>query len=426
MELIKSQEEKIRKRVIVLCLVSWIGLYFSITNHSIAIVVFVINLASLLFLNKQEIFCELMFLLPFTMIYKLNPASTSLFTYLTLVTAIRLLVAKPKISMTHLSMLFFVAFYFLLRMGTAFTDYIKLISNLLLLECFTLFVKRENFSKIILSLAFGIIASSIIGLRKTTWPALSAFFSSMKAEYINGEEVARFTGLYLDPNYYSIIVIICIFGILLFTYLKEINGKLGMAIVITIIIFGFMTYSRSLYLCFAAVLIFICFIRIRGKKYVSTIFAIILFLIVGIYYATESGIIENILYRFQAEDISNNRFSIWGEYLEEISNNSMILFFGTGLDGGYLNNHGAHNFYIESIYYIGIIGTLLYYTICIMLQMNTSDHMFSRSILNYSLTVILLALFAALGMLFQFDFVYILMINWIVLNTDMSKIKTRG
>src|SRR5699024_7485859 len=110
-----------------------------------------------------------------------------------------------------------------------------------------------------------------------------------KAEYINGEEVARFTGLYLDPNYYSIIVIICIFGILLFTYLKEINGKLGMAIVITIIIFGFMTYSRSLYLCFAAVLIFICFIRIRGKKYVSTIFAIILFLIVGIYYATESG-----------------------------------------------------------------------------------------------------------------------------------------
>ena len=66
----------------------------SVYNHSFSLVVFALNILSIFFLNTTELYCEMFFLFPYTMIYKYSVGSTSLFTYLTLVFMVALLIKK--------------------------------------------------------------------------------------------------------------------------------------------------------------------------------------------------------------------------------------------------------------------------------------------------------------------------------------------
>lgn len=419
---VKSNHSVIRPRVPIICIISAVGIYFSITNPPIALVIFALNVASLFVFNEQEIFCEMLFLLSFTMIYKYTPAAASLFTYLSLIAVFRLLLAKRKIdTRIWISILIFVIFL-LIGVGDATANFIKIVSNLLLFAFFAKVIKREMFPKLIISLSLGEVVSSFIGLQKNTWSALSLFFSSMKEEYINGEKMARFTGLYLDPNYFSIMVALSIFGILLFMYLKEISPRIGLPIFISLIVFGCLTYSRLFYLSMATIFVIIVVMRFKTGKYFSTILLAALFIVIFFTFADQYGIIDNIMYRFNAEDISNNRFNLWIDYLKAISSSGRILFFGVGLDGGFLNNIGSHNFYIECIYFLGCVGSILYfYTIGLIIRTRVQP-LFKRHIINYSITVVTMAMFMTLGMLFQFDFIYIMMINWIFLNTNIKRV----
>ena len=83
--------EQVRMRLFLICFASMGGLYLSVYNHSFSLLVFALNILSIFFLNTTEMYCEMFFLFPYTMIYKFNVGSTSLFTYLTLVFVLVLL-----------------------------------------------------------------------------------------------------------------------------------------------------------------------------------------------------------------------------------------------------------------------------------------------------------------------------------------------
>lgn len=419
-----TSSHDIRARVVILSLISAAGLYLSISYHPIAVAVFALNLVSLLFLNDREVFWQMLFLLPFTTVYKYSTASTSLFTYLSLVAVCRLFVNNMRATKHFIVALLLFAIVSVIGIGSAMVSFIKLVSNVFLLWFFVRVVKRETFPQMVLAISLGEVVSSLIGLRKTTWPALASFFYSLKEEHIGGVKVARFTGLYLDPNYYSIIVIVCLYALLLFMYKKEISYKLGVPLFVALIVFGCMTYSRTFYIALVCVLVAIIAIRFRNGAFASTLAIGAVFFVAFAYYEGQSGVIESILSRFQREDISSGRFGIWKMYLDEIGNSLRILTIGAGLGASLPGNVGAHNFYIETVYHIGLLGAAIYFWLLYTILKRRPGAYFKRSLGNWALTGVLMFIFATLGMFFQFDFAYILMLNWIILNTDMRKTTT--
>lgn len=414
-------KHRVGKRVWVSCIISFLGIYAAISSHTIALVVFIINLATIAWFNEQEIFCELMFLMPFTMIYKINAVSTSLFTYLVLVATLVFLLKRGRIEQRIIPPFLFMAMYMLIGVGNNFADYMKLLINIMLTLLFTDMIRRENFSRVVLSLSLGVILSSFVGLRKSSWPTLAGYFSNMKEEYINGVMKYRFTGLYMDPNYFSIIIMICIFGLLCFVYLKEIDFKIGIPMTIALIVFGILTYSRLFYVCLLFVFIIIFIIRIKvTQKVGSSIFIALLTIGLGLFSADKYGIINNIMYRFYANDISNNRFIIWNNYLSYLGNSLKTLFLGDGIGAPYYYGVGPHNFYIEIIYYLGIIGGIVYLFLYASILFKKQDRIIKRGILDYAMTFVLLIMFGTLGMLFSNDFPFIVMMDWVFLNIGIQ------
>lgn len=421
--MVAGKENYVRLRTWLVCLISCVGIYLGITKHSIMIVVFAINILSLFFLNINEIFCELFFLLPFTMIYKLNPASTSLFTYLCIITVGYLVLnGNNKFSRKWIYLIMIYVLYSFVGMGSNITAYIKLISSFFLGMICIRRIERKCFSKIPIFLGSGIIVSSFIGLRKTEWSELGAFFSDLNSEYIAGVKTYRFSALYVDPNYFSILVMVCLMAIIIFMYEKEIKGIVGVSLAVPLIVFGCLTYSKIFYIALAIGLMFVFMIRIKiSGKVLSSSFILLFVIIVGYFIADYYGIITNIVARFSAEDISNKRFFIWGNYFEYFRTSWKTLFFGDGIGASYYMEMGPHNFYIELIYFLGIIGAVLYLSIC-WEMLNLRRCIVKRTFLNYAVLIILLIMFSTLGVLFSNDFIFLLIIVWMSMNVNMINV----
>ena len=412
-----------KDRTFFLCLFSAAGIYFSINMHRISILIFAVNIISLLFLSYTEIFCELFFLFPFMMVYKMSPSSTSLFTYLMMGSVFFLYIRYRVRIKIHFLVLFLIFLFYLLAGSTNnITGCIKLLFGLLLVYFFVMHIQREYFAIIILYMSLGTFFSALIGLRKNSWPALRSFYSDLNAEYINGTRTHRFSGLYQDPNYFSIIIIICILCLLIFAYLKELNIYFAHALSIILAVFGLLTYSKIFYVILVAIILILISIRIKssGKLLESSIIAAVI--ICAFYYlAYRYGIIANILYRFRADDISNNRYAIWSNYISYFGQSLKTLIVGDGIGCGVLGRAGAHNFYLELIYYLGLIGGSIYISLCLYL-LKAGKKIEQYRPLNFSLLLLMNVVSLTLGMLLNNDFPFILMSIWIVMNTDIKRL----
>lgn len=415
--------EVIRTRLALFCFVSMAGLYLSIYSHQISLLVFIFNFLSIFFLNTTELYCELFFLFPYTMIYKYSTGSTSLFTYLTLIFMVVFLARnKFLIKKDFLFCWALLAVYMVVGVGSNITDYIKLLNMAVIVSLFTSLIKRENYHDIVLYVCFGTVTSALIGMRKSSWPALASFFSNLKTEHINGVRVYRFTGLYMDPNYFSILLITCLVSLLAFTFKKEIKSGLAIFLSIALVFFGCLTYSRLFYLSLIIALFIVLILRIKTTgKLLGSIGVLLLALAAGIFFVAKTGILSNILFRFNLNDISNNRFNIWGQYLSYFNSSVKTFLFGDGIGASYYNRMGPHNTYIEMVYFLGVIGSTIYISMywCILRKGRRGVQ---RRLLNYSLLFVLMIMAATLGMLFSNDFGFLMMLVIILMNTNLSSI----
>lgn len=419
----KKSYDLIRPRVLGMSLLSAGGLYLGVSYHLVAILVFALNIMGMLFFNTQEIISLMFFLMPFTMIYKINPASTSLFTYLSLCVVLILFYKKRFRLHGTKKYIFILSFltYAFIGVGSNYTIYIKMITSFLLAIMFTDLIDRTSFPKICILLSLGTVVSGIIGLQKNEWPALKTFFSDLNYETINGVRISRFSALYLDPNYYSILVIACLLSLLIFILLKEINLYIGVSVIAPLLIFGCLTYSKLFYISLTIIVLAFLLILMKNSRHpVWGIVGMTIICIFAIKIAIGKGIVDNILARFDKEDISNNRFYIWSRYLEYILSSARVLLFGEGIGAPYYQMVGPHNTYIEMLYFLGALGSSLY---CASISsiIATRKVFFRRSFSNYLMLITFLIEIATLGMLFSNDLIYLVVIVWMVMNTDLAQ-----
>lgn len=365
-------------------------------------------------------FYNLLILMPYAMVFKLSSGSTSLWTYYMLFAAVLVAMRVKRINAKVLTLLLCFVVYTVFGVKGAVTDWIKQIAAVLLLYFFVKTADIEDAKNYTAAYGLGLLGSSIIGLNKVTNPAIVKYFSSLKSEYINGVSTYRFTGLYLDPNYYAVgLVLILFLGILLLVN-KKAPKAVFIPMLLALLYFGFLSYSRMFIISVALAVVFFTGYLLKGRKGVGIAVAFAVIIGVMIYFiGTQTTLIDGLLSRFGRADISNNRFNIWSSYMNYIVGTSHVLFLGTGLGSPYYNGVGPHNTFIEVLYFMGVVGSVLYYYL-LGIIMTCRREIKRRKMIHYALLLVFLVMISTLGFFKTNDFLFCFMFVWLGMNLDVK------
>lgn len=389
----------------------FIFIYMGTSNSNFILIVFAINVFTICKGNYKMIFSQLFFLLPFSMIYKTGPGTTSLFTYGMFLTGIFVFIRGKRMPGALIFMLIFFFSYIASTISSSFSSFYRILSGILCLIVFVQNVKISDIRDIIISSSLGIIGSSYMGLLKMSNSSIQKYFTEFNSEWINGEQFYRFSGLFPDPNYYSISVIITLFMVLVLLHAKSLNKILGFGLISVMVYFGSRSYSRIFTICIVVFALYFMYYYMKNTKYKFIGYCIgIVILYFGILQLQETTFYENMYARFQEDDITNGRTNITRAYLDVILNDQSILFKGKGLDGGLVKFMGAHNTYIEILYFIGIFGSILF--LFLLLSIFRLRGKFTQGLNKYNLLLVFIIGIGSLGYFTHSDLYFYLMFVW--------------
>jgi len=396
-----------------------LSLIIGVRDHRLMLIAFAFSLVNMVMGRNLYVICQLFFLLPFTVIYKSGPTTSSYFAY-TIILFSAFLVFQSKVNVGKIAL---IAIYLLVGLTNKFDIWLKMISGMIILLYFVKNVSRDSFKYIAISFAVGVIISSIIGLDKMSSPLLSEYYKSFNNEYIAGDVVYRFSGLYYDPNYYSITVACSIFFITSLIVVKDIKAIVGIPLVIALTYFGTISYSRLFLVAIILIYASQTWDLIWYSRYRLLVFLFVLvLLIVGI------PLLRNTMYygyyneRLNTEDISGGRLSIWKMYMEQIFSSASLFLFGVGVGGKLLNHVGAHNTFIEALYDLGLFGFILY-VITFFKVLKSNSLLYRRSYKNYTFLFVFLIMITTLGVLTMNDMMFYLMVIWCSFNIEYPKVR---
>lgn len=396
-----------------ICAGLWINIYFFIAVAAFTVL-------SALCGKINNVYYHLLFCLPFTLIYKFSPSDTSFFAYLMLIVGIVAVIKARRMRAQELFLILIFTLYVVLGMGFNVTLIVKMIMGLALLYTFVRVIEPDDFKNQIMAFSLGMVGSSFIGLLKDTWPRLTEYFSDLNQMYVGDTKIYRFSGLYLDPNYFSISAIFAIALCMMLFLSKNGNRILLLTIMVTMSVFGFLSYSKMFLLALLLLAVMIVLYKLKTSRFFPLVvvssclgyFIIYRILNASSYLASMEG-------RFEG-DISTGRFDIWNEYLTYIWSSPRTLFFGDGLGAGYYKGIGPHNTYIESIYFLGIFGSIIL-IIALVCAFRSQKNVYRRNMMNYSLVLLFILMIATLGCLTINDLFFYCMLLWIGFNMNIEK-----
>ena len=397
----------------------------------VSYIAFFLSVLAIVLLSQEDGLCFMMIVMPFANIFKSSPESQSFFTYLVLIYVLWYIVKTRYVHKTFLLAIGVLVIYLLVQMTVSsnMLRTIKFVANLLFIY---LSVKSEasrnidNIKKLCLFYITGIVVSS-------TMAALNIIPNLI--DYIGTEDVwlqtgqmERFTGMYSDPNYYSVNVIISLCLIVILNHKKLLSAIPSVCLAAALVIFVGLTLSKSAFLMLMLPLFLLILSKIKRKNY----FVLFCVLVVCIVLAVQilSGKIEmfsGVIYRLdEATDIDSlftGRSYIWQNYLEFLYENPLKLMFGGGFGAEILDDLAAHNTYIDSLYYLGIIGTLLLALVFgVLLNINKSTE--KLNFFNYSVWICIGVMYFFLSELFYFDWAFHVVIGIWILKMDMSPVRS--
>lgn len=421
MQLMKQNEQESTKSMLLQCVVLymcicaglWISKYFLLVAAGITIAVS-------LFGRLESSFYHLFFCLPFAMIYKLSPESTSLFTYVMLGVGVILIYRVHKIGATQLLLIMLFMLYALCGMGNNITTVTKMIMGMMLFYIFVRNIHPENFKNQIWAFLLGMVGSSAIGVLKGNWARLDAYYSEIKTVYISSGKVLRFTGLYLDPNYYSVSVIFALMLCLMLFASKKGNRVVLGIIIGALSIFGLLSYSKMFLITFLVVVLIFILRELQSPKKIALAMIVCMAGGGALYtWMQNNDYFIVMAKRFFKGDVTTGRVDIWTAYIRHIDESLLTLLFGDGLGMEYLTVGGPHNTILELIFFFGLIGGILF---CITMASIFKSKVYKnkRNIFNYALPILFFFMSSTLGCLTINELMFYCMLMWIGLNYDFE------
>ena len=322
----------------------------------------------------DNIFDLLFYLLPLSPIFKIGLNGFALFNIVTLILLARLLLANDfAFEIPSVSILLMIIYVLSGLKNAGIPDCIRFICQLLIGAIVmtnpafrnSLSIKRKN-----TMLASGILVSSLIASMRDFFPQLRAYYERFGSTIRlgPGNHYARFMGLEINPNMYTVLTSISLAVFLVYL----VNGRLkksDFVLMVGIGIYGALTVSMSFIVSVIGI-VAIIFVPLSRRNPRLTMWAVVVGILGGIVFLVlfgESDMFQTILFRFQegssgSADLSSmttGRSDIWMEYLEYFWEHPLVMLFGRGLNAD-LPFHAPHNYFIETVYYLGIVGGFLY------------------------------------------------------------------
>ena len=258
-------------------------------------------------------------------------------------------------------------------MGSNYTTGIKTILIPILFLLLGSEINNENIGKITFGYVYGVVVGSIIALLREKIPHMQEFVSykATAMQYsgsVGYTRVTRVSGVWGDPNYYSVHLILCIILCAILFSKKKISNVSFYFVYIFTAIMGALTGSKSFLLMLVIVSIFIISILARDKQYSHlAIFIGMIFIAVVYVLSGKIDIFSFALDRLLSPDIegttdlTTGRSSRWVQYSIDFIENPTHLVFGTGVKNGFIFN-APHNTYFDFLTILGILGTALFWT----------------------------------------------------------------
>lgn len=363
-----------RYKTILACIAIGTVLILSLFNSALNVLSLFICCLIILTWEVEDAFCVLMFLISFERVFKLQLGGFALLNVLEIVFVLRLLYARKfRVPLKAVIPLFCFSIYSLtLSVNTSIVDCISIIVALLL----GLLIMKHNdgaydICRIVEYTSAGLVVSSVVALFSAFFPRLESVLGSSRIRIGVSSYYYRFSGLQANPNYYTVLisVVLAVFSVM---YLYRRIKAIDVVYIIALLVFGLMSSSLSFVL--SIIVLCIMFFVASCKKNTTYLFLGLLALagVASVVYALRNtDFVSTVLYRLQkysdedavtASSLTTGRTDIWILYINYLSSNlgSLIFGVGVGADTYEIVGYEVHNYFIEVVFYVGLIGSILY------------------------------------------------------------------
>ena len=377
--------------------------------------------------DETWLFMLILLVFPLAYIFKASPESTSLFTYILLVFQLKLLFTH-KINRRF----FYVWIVFLCFCLTGILNSPTDVLKQAMIPMFLYFflnedvIERKNlFLKIYI---FSILLASIIGYFAEYIPNLLNYISFKTTNDGVGGIYYRFSGVWGDPNYYTVNLILALLFALYLNIKHEISTRSFIFLSILIISFGALTQSKTFLLMLVISLSYCFYLSVKTKRYNLTLLMICCVIVGGALIATGTliifdGIIERIMLSQNVGQLTTNRSIIWENYIRYFNSNPSVWLIGNGLCSAFVNRAAPHNTYIDFIFYYGLIGSAIF---IYLIKLSFSRFKKCERVIGYMPMIALLIMLFSLSSLTYMDFQFQLAVVLLVAcdGSDRALLKT--
>ncbi len=433
--MISIKDNKIRWTIsAVLALLILFGTY----RNVFSLAAFLLMGLMLVFCDRESNLLQIFFVMPMANIFKLSPGVQSFFTIIILAYVV-LHLALPRRA-TLLVILF--ALYVLIGelWGGQFNLFrtVKLICNLLFLSSTLNGKVKVEHKELFFSYIIGNIVASVFGTMDSSLFKIHSYIGlkELGGVYEQGEEIYRFAGLYEDPNYYSIGLILSICLLIVINHNKEIKTGTMFLFAAPLLYFAAMTYSKSALIMLLVPFAFLIYSQLSQKKYIAVcLLLIVVMLIICLVLSGQIPTLEIVLERLSAGEtaegvdinkLTTGRFDLWIMYAKYIIKNIKVGLFGVGISSSILNKSAAHNTYLDIFYYLGAFGGILLVLSLVSISAQNRRSVFKRSPLNYSVIICIIIMYFFLSELFYHDPPFHIFLAFTVLNLPFESNVTKN
>ncbi|MDB8555546.1 O-antigen ligase family protein [Turicibacter sanguinis] len=359
---------------IVLLLLITLGMTSNGVTIVCVIAICIINIIS----SPTIIVGNLFLFYPFYCLFKFNGAGISYYNIIILVSICSLFCSNyciyiSKKSKTMIGYLFVLLVYInIIALVDVRVDFIKVTLDFFIPFLLVVAVVQNmnyiDVRVIVVCFAFGIITAGMIGAEIIPVTSLNKYVEPAHYKML-GVRLVRLQGLTVNPNYYSLDVNICIAGILVLIGLTRTHKRIFYwCLIVILLIIGFMTLSKSFIVGLLINMLLILVFNQNKTQMFKYFLVNTIGLLVFVYISQNNIYVQAILQRLNVgssdmETLTSSRSVIWGTYLQYLISNPLRLLLGKGVGAPSLIvngiSHASHNFYLECLYYFGIVGSLL-------------------------------------------------------------------
>ena len=364
---------------------------------------------------------------PFANVFKASPNSQSFFTMLIFLYVCWNIIRKKNNYRTELFTAMYGMYLVVIQLACNTLDIertLKFVVNLFFLKYALVNSQKIDYKDIFLSYIGGIIASSFVKL-SGVFTNINIYVDTVAVGQYSFDDIIRFAGLYNDPNYYAVNVIIAMCLVIVMFHCKKMSTLYATVTLSILVLFVGLTSSKSALFMLALPMILLLYSNSKNRRhFIQLVFILVVIIGAVLIIAGRITIFDIVFERLsQADDIESlttGRSRIWKEYLSYFAEHAELLIFGRGLGAGLINRSASHNTYIDILYYLGIVGgALMLGMLGSIAKQRESNN--DKCFLNSSVALCITIMYAFLGQLFYFDLIFQLYLAIVVWKMPLKR-----